>query len=319
MYLNRNGILLITFFLLSGCSSGFLGIAPIGDRKEYVQARTAYEEGNYQAAVTQLSEYIYKTKNVPRREIRAYRLLGRSYEQLGQTNRALEVYLEALEFHPNQVPLLLEAARLYQENGLLDRSMEMYDRALKQEPSNLTALAGQAANYTTLGFYSKARELYDRFFAQSTTVFPYYRALYAATFLHQRNYEQAFIHITLALEEEPAQADFWLLSAKARRGLGQAKAALDDLEAALILAPQRTDLLAYKALWLYDANEYKKSLQSAAEILRRDPNHPLALLVQALNWQKQGKPNTAKKQLAKLAQEYPDSFVGQVAQQLIAP
>ena len=319
MYLNRNGFLLLALLLLGGCSSGFLGIAPIGDRKEYVQARTSYEEGNYQAAVTQLSEYIYKTKNVPRREIRAYRLLGRSYEQLGQTNRALEVYLEALEFHPNQVSLLLEAARLYQENGLLDRSMEMYARALTQEPANLTALAGQAANYTTLGFYSKARVYYDKFFTLAPEVSPHYRALYAATFLHQRDYQPAFIHITLALEQEPNNPDFWLLSAKARRGLKMPQESLADLETALTLAPTRTDLLAYKALWLYEEEKYKNSLQTVAKILKQEPNNPLAQLIQALNWQKQGKPNTAKKQLVKLAQEYPDSFVGQVAGQLVTP
>ena len=122
MPLNRSGILLLTAFLLSGCSSGFLGLAPIGDRQEYTQARALYEQGNYQAAVTELSEYIYKTKNVKRREARAYRLLGKSYEQLGLLGRALEVYSEALEFHPDNVPLLLEAARLYQQNGLTQRS-----------------------------------------------------------------------------------------------------------------------------------------------------------------------------------------------------
>lgn len=319
MYLNRNVLIWISVLLCTGCSSGFLGLAPIGDRKEYVQARTSYEEGNYQDAVTQLSDYIYKTKNVPRREIRAYRLLGKSYEQLGEINRALEVYLEALEFHPDQVPLLLEAARLYQENGLTERSIEMYERALAEEPHNLTALTGQAANYTTLGFYSKARVFYDKFFALSPEVAPYYRALYAATFLHQRDYQPAFIHITLALEQEPNNPNFWLLSAKARRGLKMPHESLADLETALTLAPARTDLLAYKALWLYEEEKYKNSLQVAAKILKQEPNNPLAQLVQALNWHKQGKPNTAKKQLTDLAQKYPDTFVGQVAQKLIQP
>ena len=317
MCLNRNLILWASILLLTGCSSGFLGLAPIGDRKEYVQARTSYEQGDYQAAVTKLSQYIYKTKNVTRREVRAYRLLGKSYEQLGQTNRALEVYLEALEFHPDQVPLLLEAARLYQENGLTERSIEMYERALNEDPQNLTALTGQAANYTTLGFYSKARSLYDQFFALSPEVSPYYRSLYAATFLHQRDYELAFIHITLALEEEPDNPDFWLLSAKARRGLNQPAQALADLEAALILAPGRTDLLAYKALWLYEEKDYKNSLCTAGKILQQQPNSTLAQLVQALNWHKQGKIKAARQQWEKLAAAQPETFVSQVAKKLL--
>ena len=316
MYLNRSGILLAGALLLAGCSSGFLGLAPIGDRKEYVQARTAYTEGHYQEAVTQLSEYIYKTRNVKRREARAYRLLGKSYEQLGQPGRALEVYLEALEFHPSNVALLLEAARLYQENGLTDRSIELYEKALAKEPQNTTALAGQAVNYTTLGFYSKARALYDEFFAHAPEVSPVDRARYAAAFLHQRMYEQAFIHVTLALEQEPTNPDFWLLSAEARRGLNRTQEALTDLDTALILAPQRPDLLAHKALWLYGAGEYTQSLQTVEEILRDTPDNALALLVQALNWQKQGQTQAAEQQFKKLAAAQPETFVSQVARKL---
>ncbi|MBR4592779.1 MAG: tetratricopeptide repeat protein [Elusimicrobiaceae bacterium] len=304
-------------FLLTGCSSGFLGLAPVGDRKEYVEARKAYDMGDYPTAISSLSEYIYKTKNVNRREVRAYRLLGKSYEQSGQTSRALEVYSEALEFHPKNVPLLLQAAHLYQQNGLTMRSIELYDKALTQEPTNTTALAGQAANYTTLGFYSKARTFYDRFFELSEKITPDYRARYASTFLHQRNYEQAFIHITLALEQDSSNPDFWRLSAEARRGLNQPQAALLDLEAAVQLAPQRTDFLAYKALWLYEAEQYEDSVQTADLILQLQPNNELAQLIQALNWSKQGKTKAARKQLEQIAQQTPDSFVGQVSQKLL--
>ena len=247
---NRNWIGIVSTVLLTGCSAGFLGLGPLGDHKEYTEARNAYEAGDYPIAVAQLTDYIYKTSNVTRREARAYRLLGKSYEQLNQPGRALEVYLEALEFHPNNVPLLVEAGRLYQQNGLTTRSIEMYERALKEEPNNTEALAGQAANYSTLGFYSKARNFYDRFFDKSSQVAPIYRARYADTFLRQRDYDHAFIHITLALEQAPSNADFWRISAESRRGLQQKDEALADLEMAISLMPERTDLLAQHALWL---------------------------------------------------------------------
>ncbi len=317
MYLNRKAISVLGALVLMGCSSGFLGLAPLGDRKGYVQAREAYEAGNYQAAVTQLRDYIYKTKNVTRREVRAYRLLGKSYEQLGQPGRALEVYSEALEFHPDNVPLLLAAGKLYQQNGLTTRSIEMYERALQEEPENTEALAGQAANYSTLGFYSKARAFYDQFFALAQQVAPIYRARYADTFLRQRDYEQAFIHITLALEQDPTNADFWRVSAQAHRGLKQHQQALDDLDMALSLAPERNDFWAQKALWLYESDQTEASLKTAAEILKRRPDNELARLVQALNWQKQGNTKAARKQLDHLAQTAPaNSFVGQIAQKL---
>ena len=76
----------------AACSAGFLGLAPAGDRKEYVQARDLYNSGQYDRAITELTEYIYKTKNVKRREARAYRLLGARYEQQNNLSKALEVY-----------------------------------------------------------------------------------------------------------------------------------------------------------------------------------------------------------------------------------
>lgn len=301
---------------VAGCSSGFLGLAPMGDRKEYIQARTAYEAGNYQTAVTLLTDYIYKAKNIKRREARAYRLLGKSYEQLNQPNRALETFLEALEFHPDNVPLLVEAARLYQQNGLTERSIELYARALSEEPQNSQALAGQAANYAALGFYSKARTLYDELFQLSEQISPYYQALYANTFLRQRNYKQAFIHITQALTQDDQNADFWLLSAQARRGLKMPQAALADLQAAISLAPQRTDLQAYKALWLYEAADYDAAWQTAQKILEQNPDSALAQFIKALCLQKQGKTGQARQLLEQIAHQEQASFISQVAAKL---
>ncbi len=320
-YLNRKIFGWIGLICLTGCSSGFLGLAPLNDRKEYIQGRNSYDDGQYQTAVTQLTEYIYKTKNVSRREARAYRLLGSSYEKIGDPSRALEVYLEALEFHPDNVPLLLEAGHLYQENGLTTRSIEMYEKALQEEPQNAEALAGQALNYSTLGFYSKARQFYNQFFAQTDQVSPIYRARYANTFLRERNYEQAFIHITLALEQDPAQADFWHVSAEARHGLNRLPEALTDLDRAIQLSPERTDFLAQKALWLYEAGQYKLSLQTADNLLKQKPDSPLARLIQALNWQKQGKTQPANQQLQQIIhqlQTQPNSFIGHVAKKLAA-
>lgn len=298
---------------VSGCSAGFLGLAPVGDRKEYSHARTLYEQGSYQAAINELQEYIDKTKNVKRREARAYRLLGLSYEKTGQLNNALETYLEALEFHPKNVPLLLEAARLYQQTNLIDRSKELYTRALKEEPNNPEALAGQAANYTAMGFYSKARHFYDRFFELQPTAPPQYRARYANTFLAQRNYKQAFVNITMALAEDNKNPDFWFLSAQARRGLKQSQEALEDLKTALLLAPERSDLLGQQALWLYEAGSYQEARHVTEQMLRLNPQSQLAFWVQSLIAQKQHKSREVKRLREQIKQIDPDSFIGQVA------
>ena len=317
MYLKNKfyqwGIILALSGFTLGCSSGFLGIAPVGDRKEYAQARKLYEQKAYTAAITELKDYIYKTKNVNRREVRAYRLLGLSYEKTGQLGRALETYLEALEFHPDNVPLLLEAARLYQQTNLTDRSIALYEKVLQEEPDNLEALSGQAANYTAMGFYSKARQFYDRFFELNPTAASQYRARYASTFLAQRNYQQAFINITMALAETEDNPDFWLISAQARRGLNQKEQSLQDLQAALELAPNRMDLLGNQALWLYEAGKYDAAQKTSQQMQTINPDSQLALLVQSLIAQKRGKTAQARRLCQRIVQLDANSFIGQVA------
>lgn len=319
MFLRNRCLLVMMGALLTGaCSTSFLGLAPMGDRKEYVRARDLYGEQKYPQAIEELTNYIYKAGNVKRREARAYRLLGNSYEQLGQLDKALETYLEALEFHPKNVPLLLAAAQLYQRTGLNDKSQQLYDRALQQNPQQLEALAGQAENYRTFGFYSKARTYYDQFFALDPNPPAQYRARYATTFLNQNNFEQAFIHITDALAQDPQQPDYWLVSAKAAFGLGYTDLALEHIETALDLAPQRTDLQLYKIMGMYQLGRYTQSLQAAQQLLQKQPQQPLALLLCALNEQQLGYRTRALKHLTQarnLADE--KSFVRQVANKLL--
>lgn len=304
----------------SGCAAfqnGFLGIAPSGDRKDYTQARASYDEGNYEQAVKELTSYINKTKNVKRREARAYRLLGKSYEQLDLLDKALETYSEALEYHPDNVPLLVAAADLYQRTALLDRAQELYERALEEDSDNLEALSGLAYNYYLIGFFSKSRAIYDRFFALNPDASPLEQARYAQTFLDQRDYRNALTHITKVLEKQPDSPDFWFLRARASHGLNLMREALSDIDTALLLAPKRTDLLGTKALWLYQDKQYALSTQTAKEILSLYPKNQLAAFILALNLYKQGKVTAAKRQLQAVVQLNAESFTGKVAQEIL--
>lgn len=297
--------------------AGLFGISP-KDRQEFVDARETFNHGNYQQAIVELSNYIYKTKNIKRREARAYRLLGLSYENLNQPEKALEVYLEALEFHDKDVPLLLAAAALYQRTGLTDRSIELYDQALKLENDNLEALAGQAENYLDMGFYSKARQYYDKFFRLNPRAPAVNRARYAYTFLKQRNFADAFINITMAKMEEPSNATYWLLSARAYKGLGRTDDALADLDTAILLDPQRQDIKSTRAMWLYQAGLYTRSYEETQKLLAENPENELALFMNFLNLRQQGKKEQARQQLQKINDLGKDSFAHRIAEKLLS-
>lgn len=307
---------LLLLCLLPCAKAGWFGISP-KDRQEFVQARETYKQGDYEKAVAQLSDYIYKTKNIKRREARAYRLLGLAYEKLEMPGKALETYKEALTFHEKDVPLLLSAAELYHRTDLTDQSIQLYNRALKIEPNNLIALSGQAENYIDMGFYSKARTYYDRFFELDPQAPAINRARYAYTFSKQRNYADALIHITMAKMEEPSQADYWLLSARAYKGLAMAQDALADLEIAIFLAPHRTELKVIKAMWLYQADQYEKSLALAQELLKQNPENELALFTAYLNLLKLNQEKKAREMLQKIKELDKDSLAHRVTQHLL--
>ena len=318
MWFKNKYFLLIGFLFLTlpSIEAGLFGISP-KDRQEFVHARETYNQGNYEQAVTQLSDYIYKTKNIKRREARAYRLLGLAYEKLDMPGKALETYKEALTFHEKDVPLLLAAAELYHRTDLTDQSINLYNQALKIEPDNLIALSGQAENYIDMGFYSKARTYYDRFFELDPQAPAINRARYAYTFSKQRNYADALIHITMAKMEEPSQADYWLLSARAYKGLSMPKDALEDLEIAIFLEPHRTDLKIIKAMWLYQMAQYTSSLSSAKELLKQEPENELALFTIFLNLQKLNQKEQSLQALQKIKELNKDSFANKVARHLL--
>lgn len=317
---NKYILVILCALFVNGCSSfqdGFLGLAPFGDKQEYVRARDLYNKQKYGEAVNELTHYIYKAGNVNRREARAYRLLGMSYEQLNQLDKALETYLEALEFHPDNVPLLTAAAALYQRTGLIDKSQALYQRALEQEPNNLQALAGQAENYRAFGFFSQARNYYDEFFKLNPSAAPQSRAKYASTFLNQSNFEQAFIHITMALSEDAHQPDYWLISAKASFGLGRYEDALKAINTALDLAPERIDLQLYKIIGLYQTQHFSDSAHFARQFTQKNPDNQLGWLLLALNERKLNQRASARIHLKKAAALKETSFTGQVASQLL--
>ena len=286
------------------------------DREEFVHARETYNNGQYEQAIQELSNYIYKTENIKRREARAYRLLGLSYEQLNQPDKALEIYLEALEFHQKNIPLLLAAASLYERTGLIDQSIKLYNRVLELDSNNQEALSGLADDYLQMGFYSRSVSYYTQYLQQNPQAEALHRARLAYAFFKQRDFKNAFIQITLAKEQEPQESDYWLLSARAYKGMQMTQQALDDLDIAIWLNPDQVELRIIKSMWLYQLDKKEDSLKEARNILRDNPNNELALFMVYLNL-KDTKPKQARQALQQIQDLGNDSFAYRVANKIL--
>ena len=164
---------------------------------------------------------------------------------------------------------------------------------------------------------SKARQYYDEFFRLNPQAPSINRARYAYTFLKQRNYADAFINITMAKTEDPEDPSYWLISARAYKGLNRIDDALADLDIALQLAPEREDLKPLRAMWLYQAGNYEQSLADTQALLTRNPDNELALFMLYMNLQKTGQTKQAREQLKKIQELDQDSFARRVADRLL--
>lgn len=312
MNIKTNFILLTSYLLLAGCSTGFLGLSTSSDKKDYLRAKQLYNQGQYKQAIQELSQYVYKTNNVKRREARLYLLLGKSYEALNNPGKAIEIYTEALDFHPNNIPLLLASANLYQKTQLTTKSISTYDTVLKLEPKSTEALLGQAINFTTLGFYAKAQSFYQDLFKNSTHIEPSWLAGYAENFLAQHQPDQALIYSVQAIEKDNKNASFWFIQARALYELEKLEEALEALEIAISLDPTNETFLFSKALWLYDVGEFSNSLQIAQQLKSTNPQSELALFIEFLNLKHLGQTNKANTIFKKLSQINSNSFIQKV-------
>ena len=66
----------------------------------------------------------------------AYHNRGRSYDKLGQHQRAIEDYDKVIELDPNDAEAYNDRGSSYHRLGQSERAIEDYDEAIKLDPDN---------------------------------------------------------------------------------------------------------------------------------------------------------------------------------------
>src|SRR5262245_26109024 len=99
---------LVAFVLLHCFLYGRL-LAQPGPPPEVVTAQQQFQAHEYDSAIKTLEEYIGRN---PATQL-GWTLLGNSYQQKGNLDRALEMYLKAAGFRPSRWPGLFNAAIIY--------------------------------------------------------------------------------------------------------------------------------------------------------------------------------------------------------------
>lgn len=96
-----------------------------------------------------------------REAAKLYYNLGNTYLDLGQSGKASESYLKALEYDGKMKIASYNLAKAYMDGGKFGEALAVLDRMLKDEPENIIALTAKAFCYYRYGDMDKSYSIYS--------------------------------------------------------------------------------------------------------------------------------------------------------------
>jgi tetratricopeptide (TPR) repeat protein len=91
-----------------------------------------YRLGNYENAIAYLKQALTGKLN-PKLQLDILNKLGRTYSAMGQTEKAIETFEEAVKIFPSSIVLLNNLGVQYIKNGRTNFAIEIYEKAIKIE------------------------------------------------------------------------------------------------------------------------------------------------------------------------------------------
>lgn len=295
MFLNRVlFIALAALFLLWPFeqSRALFGIsARKAQNQMLTQAQEAYDDAQYKRVEELGKEFLLKYPSASKKRLKTmYLLLGDSYKERGQYDKALLTYNEAAEFLPKDEDVNLALGGIYLIGGLTDNAKDIFRKVLEINKENKDALLGMARAYYEEGLFSRANVFFE-YYRQAggeeiSGPFFYY---YAMSQYLADNQDEALDLALKALSAEETADTLFLLAKIYRNGDDEENAWL-YIDAALDKDPSRYDIYLTKALWLsFGTLEQNKQAEKMADfILKKNSRDKLALFIKYLSLRKRG-------------------------------
>lgn len=111
---------------------------------------------------TMLNEDITKFIQISPNSLQPLILMAKSYAQSGDNERAIQIYLSALESiqsHKDRILALEGLGEVYLQAGFLQRSRDIYTQILRTYPRNPSVLNSLMQTYEKMGEYKNALEV----------------------------------------------------------------------------------------------------------------------------------------------------------------
>jgi tetratricopeptide (TPR) repeat protein len=237
--------------------------------------------GNYREAIEELSQAVEEDPD----QVVARSSLGVAFHRLGEDDRALSCYEDALRLDPRYAEAHYFRANILYAQGNVREAIAGYTMAIGLKPELIEAHE-QPAPQDRLTDYSPApAEMYwiarpahrildlNKLLATNPRQANLFKER-AAQYYRLWNYEQAIDDYSSSLAIQPADANALHLRGLAYEQMGQFDSALEDYQQAIASDPQLSDVYIHRGVTFGKMGNFRQSITSLTEGIRLAPQNP---------------------------------------------
>ena len=313
--MTKKTLLLLTLFLTFAFASADASIFKSKGYEDFAAGKTFYDNKEYKQAILKFEDAFAKGLSSHKSK-KTYIMMGRSYEVLGEMDRAFATYSKGLQLYPKDLELMIENADLYYISSGYSKAIVLYNQILKKDKENYLAHLGLGKSYEKLGFFSKAIGYYSLYFDEVKNPNQNYFYNYAYCYYKLDNFTESQEIIAENLTNTKNDADYLFLSGKIYWKVKQYDKAFQQLDKALELDSSRRDIELTKALWHYSLGKYSDAEKIANKYINQNKEDTLAMLVKSMCLIKKQNKTKADRYLAIILEKENSGFIYQTALKL---
>ena len=205
---------------------------------------------------------------------------ARKLVEAGQTAEAEKILRQSLEAHPADLGARLLLADIYAGNREPDQAEQQFREALRHHPESPAAALAMGNFYVRSGSLDQAEQV----FSQALRRHPQANELRTELTLvlaGEHKYKEALVNLRLiAKANDPAVlVRNYRLAASIHSGVGDKTAAAHDMESALAVMPEDSQLRLLASLTEADAEQWPACARDLAPLFKNDPTPKTGLLL----------------------------------------
>ena len=202
-----------------------------------------------------------------------YNNLGRAYEAIGKSDKAIESYQKSAELKPGyEIPFINLGAH-YKNQGLYPQAIDYFNKAIAARPSLASAYNDLGSIYSELHDFEKAKE----HFLKSIAINPGYVNPYAnlgILYSKMNDHEAALAAYQKAIEIKPL-ARVYINLGVLYKETGKTEAAIGSFQKAIEIRPELDESYNNLGLLYSEMHRLDEAIVLFKQAIERDGNQPI--------------------------------------------